>query len=159
VFAPQFHAQVNFLSHHDYSLSRIVDGKNYLTFGGGGTATYIYETHGSYPVTVSASATISKSDLNKGTDTTSCTQSYSRMLDDDGVQVTLPPLIFLLCPPLMIPPCRIVMLVISLLIVLAAGEIKQSISSLKISALTAAPMLSLRMISTIVSTVEPRAPS
>lgn len=66
----------------------LVDGKNYLTFGGGGTATYNYETHGSYPVVISATATISKSDLDKGTDTTSCTQSYSRMLDDDGVQVS-----------------------------------------------------------------------
>ncbi len=34
----------------------------------------------------SATATITIADLDKGTDTTSCTQSYSRMLDDDGVQ-------------------------------------------------------------------------
>lgn len=64
-----------------------VVGKNYLTFGGGGSATYNYEAHGSYIVVVSATATISNADLNKGTDTTSCTQQYSRNLDDDGVQV------------------------------------------------------------------------
>ena len=65
----------------------LVAGKNYLTFGGGGTATYIYEAHGSYIVVMSATASITNADLNKGTDTTSCTQQYSRMLDDDGVQV------------------------------------------------------------------------
>lgn len=30
--------------------------------------------------------TITKNDLDKGSDTTDCTQKYSRMLDDDGVQ-------------------------------------------------------------------------
>lgn len=34
----------------------------------------------------SASVTISMADLDKGSETTSCTQSYSRTLDDDGVQ-------------------------------------------------------------------------
>ncbi len=34
----------------------------------------------------SASATITKANLDKGTDTTSCTQDYSRSLDDDGVK-------------------------------------------------------------------------
>ncbi len=32
------------------------------------------------------SITISSKDLDTGTDTTSCTQTYSRNLDDDGVQ-------------------------------------------------------------------------
>lgn len=34
----------------------------------------------------SASVTITKANLDKGTDTTSCTQDYSRSLDDDGVK-------------------------------------------------------------------------
>lgn len=37
-------------------------------------------------VVTSASVTITKSNLDKGTDTTSCTQTYSRNLDDDGVK-------------------------------------------------------------------------
>mmetsp|Transcript_14468 Transcript_14468/g.19818 ORF Transcript_14468/g.19818 Transcript_14468/m.19818 type:complete len:188 (-) Transcript_14468:232-795(-) len=63
-----------------------VSGKNYLTEGGGGTGTYTYATHGSYPVVTSASVTITKANLDMGTDTTSCTQDYSRSLDDDGVK-------------------------------------------------------------------------
>lgn len=34
----------------------------------------------------SASVTITKANLDMGSDTTSCTQTYSRNLDDDGVQ-------------------------------------------------------------------------
>ena len=34
----------------------------------------------------SASVTITMADLDMGTETTSCTQSYSRTLDDDGIQ-------------------------------------------------------------------------
>lgn len=34
----------------------------------------------------SASVTITKANLDKGSDTTSCTQDYSRSLDDDGVK-------------------------------------------------------------------------
>ncbi len=34
----------------------------------------------------SASVTITKANLDQGSDTTSCTQSYSRTLDDDGVE-------------------------------------------------------------------------
>lgn len=59
---------------------------NYVTEGGGATGKYYYSTHGSYPVVTSASVTITKADLDKGTDTTSCTQDYSRMLDDDGTK-------------------------------------------------------------------------
>lgn len=53
--------------------------------GGGGTGKYTYATHNGVPVVTSVSATITKSDLDTGSDTTSCTQSYSRTLDDDGV--------------------------------------------------------------------------
>ena len=54
--------------------------------GGGSVGTYYYVTHNGIPVVSSASVTIYPSDLDKGSDTTSCTQSYSRSLDDDGVQ-------------------------------------------------------------------------
>mmetsp|Transcript_16920 Transcript_16920/g.25517 ORF Transcript_16920/g.25517 Transcript_16920/m.25517 type:complete len:188 (+) Transcript_16920:71-634(+) len=63
-----------------------VVGPNYLTEGGGGQGIYNYVEHAGYPVVSTASASITPSDLDKGTDTTSCTQSYSRMLDDDGVE-------------------------------------------------------------------------
>jgi hypothetical protein len=46
----------------------------------------VYESHNGVPVVISASTTVVKSNLDKGTDTTSCTQDYSRSLDDDGVQ-------------------------------------------------------------------------
>ena len=42
--------------------------------------------HNGYAVVISAYVTIVKDNLDKGTDTTSCTQDYSRMLDDDGVK-------------------------------------------------------------------------
>ena len=61
-------------------------GANYLTEGGGGTGTYYYSLHNNIPVVTSASVRITKSNMDKGSDTTSCTQSYSRMLDDDGIQ-------------------------------------------------------------------------
>jgi hypothetical protein len=48
--------------------------------------TYVYVAHGSVPVVSSASVTITKADMDKGTDTTSCTQDYSRSMDDDGTQ-------------------------------------------------------------------------
>ena len=53
---------------------------------GGATATFQYVLHNDIPVVSSASVTIVKSNLDKGTDTTSCTQDYARSLDDDGVQ-------------------------------------------------------------------------
>ena len=62
------------------------NGYNYLTTGGGAIGKYYYTTHNGYPVVTSASITITSSNLDTGTDTTSCTQDYSRMLDDDGVQ-------------------------------------------------------------------------
>lgn len=42
--------------------------------------------HNGHAVVTSASITITKASLDQGTDTTSCTQDYSRTLDDDGVQ-------------------------------------------------------------------------
>lgn len=59
-----------------------VPGFNYLTEGGGAVGTYYYVLHGIYPVVYNASVTITLADLNNGTDTTSCTQAYSRALDD-----------------------------------------------------------------------------
>lgn len=59
-----------------------VPGYNYLTEGKGAIGTYYYVLHGNFPVVYNASATISPTDLNNGTDTTACTQDYSRALDD-----------------------------------------------------------------------------
>lgn len=42
--------------------------------------------HSNTPVVSSASITITSSQLDQGSDTTSCTQTYSRNMDDDGVQ-------------------------------------------------------------------------
>ena len=63
-----------------------VQGTNYLTEGGGGQGKYIYSNHNGHAVVTSATVIITKSDLDQGTDTTSCTQAYSRSLDDDGVE-------------------------------------------------------------------------
>ena len=63
-----------------------VSGSNVLTVGGGSQAYYTYSSHNGIPVVTGANATITISNIDKGTDTTSCTQSYSRSLDDDGVQ-------------------------------------------------------------------------
>ena len=61
-----------------------VSGSNSLTEGGGDVGTYHYVLHGSQPVVTSASVKIGPKDLDKGTDTTKCTQDYARMMDDDG---------------------------------------------------------------------------
>lgn len=62
-----------------------VEGENYLDEGGGGVGTYSYAANDNGIVIVrSAEVTITKSNLDGGTGTTSCTQSYSRTLDDDG---------------------------------------------------------------------------
>lgn len=61
-------------------------GTNYLSIPGGGTGTYYYVIHSNYPVIYSASVTITQNNMDKGSDTTSCTQQYSRNLDDDGVK-------------------------------------------------------------------------
>ena len=61
-------------------------GSNSLTVGGGSTAYYTYASHGGIPVVTGANTTITIANIDKGTDTTSCTQDYSRSLDDDGVK-------------------------------------------------------------------------
>ena len=61
-----------------------VSGTNHLTEGGGGEGSYVYAMHNGHAVVTSASAKISPATLDKGTDTTSCTQDYARSLDDDG---------------------------------------------------------------------------
>lgn len=62
-------------------------GINTITMGNGGsTISYTYETHNIYPVVISATGKVYNSSLNHGSDTTSCTQKYSRMLDDSGLE-------------------------------------------------------------------------
>lgn len=63
-----------------------IEGKNLLTIGGGTTGTYYYTLHNNIPVISSANIRVSIQNMNKGTDTTTCTQNYARSLDDDGVQ-------------------------------------------------------------------------
>jgi hypothetical protein len=64
-----------------------VEGKNSLNAGGGGEGVYTYAlTSDGIAIVSSAKVTISSKDLDRGTDTTSCTQSYSRTMDDDGVE-------------------------------------------------------------------------
>jgi len=63
-----------------------IEGKNVLTIGGGTSATYYYTLHNNIPLISSANVRVSLSNMNKGTDTTTCTQNYARSLDDDGVQ-------------------------------------------------------------------------
>ena len=61
-----------------------VPGINNLIQGGGANITYIYTQHGEHAVVTSARGVIYPSSLGNGTSTTSCTQAYSRILDDDG---------------------------------------------------------------------------
>lgn len=63
-----------------------VEGKNLLTIGGGTTGSYYYTLHNNIPVISSAYVRVSMTNMNKGTDTTTCTQNYARSLDDDGIQ-------------------------------------------------------------------------
>jgi hypothetical protein len=51
---------------------------------GAATGLYHYVTHDSILVVYTASVTITKDVIDHGSDTTSCTQEYSRDLDDDG---------------------------------------------------------------------------
>lgn len=60
--------------------------KYFISLGGGAVGTYNYVLHNSIPVVSSASVTITPTSLDTGSDTTTCTQNYSRSLDDDGVQ-------------------------------------------------------------------------
>ncbi len=63
-----------------------VSGTNYLTIGGGGTGYYDYSLHNGIPVIKSARVRIGINNMNKGTDTTTCTQNYARSLDDDSLK-------------------------------------------------------------------------
>lgn len=61
-------------------------GTNYITIQDDAVGKYYYTSHNGYPVVTSASITITSANLDTGTDTTSCTQDYARMLDDDGTK-------------------------------------------------------------------------
>jgi len=61
-----------------------VNGKNNLIEGINGKGIYYYENHNNQPVIKYAYATITTNDLDQGSGTTSCTQHYSRMLDDEN---------------------------------------------------------------------------
>jgi len=64
-----------------------VEGNNTIIMGNGGAnIDYTYIKHNDYEVVVSAFGTITPDSLDNGTGTTSCTQKYSRMLEDDGVE-------------------------------------------------------------------------
>jgi hypothetical protein len=62
-------------------------GANVVVMGeGGSTITYVYEKHMNYTVVISASGIVYPLSLDNGSETTSCTQKYARMLEDDGKQ-------------------------------------------------------------------------
>lgn len=62
-----------------------MEGNNTVIMGNGyAEMAYVYMLQGGYEVVVSAKGNIQKGSLNEGTETTSCTQKYSRMLEDDG---------------------------------------------------------------------------
>ena len=61
------------------------EGNNHVIMGNGSAdMNYIYKLHNNYEVVVSASGTITPNSLDNGSGTTSCTQQYSRVLEDDG---------------------------------------------------------------------------
>ena len=62
-----------------------VEGNNTITEGGGGEGYYYYTMHQEYPVVVKANTMITINNLDQGTSTTSCTQQYARMLDDENL--------------------------------------------------------------------------
>lgn len=62
-----------------------VVGENKLIEGINGKGIYYYENHNDQPVVTNVFATITNNDLDKGTGTTSCTQHYSRMIDDENL--------------------------------------------------------------------------
>ena len=64
-----------------------MEGNNNIIMGNGSAnINYIYKLHNNYEVVISASGTITPDSLDNGSDTTSCTQQYSRSLEDDGEQ-------------------------------------------------------------------------
>ena len=63
------------------------EGVNPTIMGNGNAfIDYMYEYHNDQLVVTSASGTIYPDSLNHGTETTSCTQKYSRLMEDDGNQ-------------------------------------------------------------------------
>ena len=64
-----------------------VEGTNSIIMGNGNAnITYLYTKQNEHEVVISAFGTITPDALDNGTGTTSCTQKYSRMLEDDGKQ-------------------------------------------------------------------------
>ena len=63
-----------------------VVGENKLIEGINGKGIYYYENHNDQPIVKNVYATITNNDLDEGTGTTSCTQQYSRMLDDENLE-------------------------------------------------------------------------
>ena len=62
-----------------------IEGNNHIIMGNGSAdINYIYKLHNNYEVVISASGTITSGSLDNGSGTTSCTQHYSRLLEDDG---------------------------------------------------------------------------
>ena len=62
-----------------------IEGYNNITMGNGyAHINYSYTLHNNYEVVVSALGIITPDSLDQGSGTTSCTQKYSRMLEDDG---------------------------------------------------------------------------
>lgn len=62
------------------NVNTVIMGNGYATIE------YIYHMHETYEVVVSASGIVEKGALDHGTETTSCTQKYSRTLEHDGKQ-------------------------------------------------------------------------
>lgn len=63
-------------------------GVRTIAVGSGSTlASYLYVSHNSTAVVSSASVSIGISDIDHGTDSNSCTEHYSRLLDDDDPAV------------------------------------------------------------------------
>jgi hypothetical protein len=60
-------------------------GANELLEGTSGKGTYYYINNNDQPIVSYAYATITNHDLDNGSGTTSCTQDYSRMLDDENL--------------------------------------------------------------------------
>jgi hypothetical protein len=63
-----------------------IEGSNFLTIGGGTSGIYYYTIHNNIPVITSANIRVSIINMDKGSDTTTCSQNYARSLDDDGIQ-------------------------------------------------------------------------
>lgn len=58
-------------------------GKKLLTIGGG--SIYYYTLHNNILVISSANVRVSMKNINKGTDTTTFTQNYTHLLDDNSI--------------------------------------------------------------------------